>query len=1010
MLAEGKTVEGFDDFPADLKERLQKRAEEYRTLGPWKDRPSTGKGAGKGGRGNGGGRSGRGGRGNSAAPPVGQAALLTLLASLATGKGLSVPMGARAALPRVAATVSKYGNDAAQRVIVDTGNLTGYHIFNDRSFFSSFDATAIAPGVASATNDVSQPEGVGDCDVIVLDEHGNPIVRAILSGCTYIPGFGVNLISVARARSNGAIVNLNDHHITLNGGATFDFDDDFTFRIVPTPNGAYPAVVSRGKHGPTHISANKLSPNQQLEMDLWSARLNGATAETLRHLDSIADGTPAILRRATIHNSLSESRILADGRRMPAPELPQRIDCSPGQRTAIDWWDAPCTGILGSNGLFAPVDISSGHFYVYPRPSKADSPHVIDTYLREAARDGVKISTGNVVISDNERIFTGRPFEQAVIDSGAVHEYSAEYEPWGNGAAEHVNAVLPAMMRAAHIQGGAPDEFWEFSAVDCARLLCRILQRNGMSLREAWCGKRGSLKRRKVLFCRVIARKPISWREGKLDDRAIECVNCGEARNKQGWYCWSREHGIVTSTNCVFYETEFPFKSGTTFVHHPHHHGHSSGLRVLTGLSPGGGGGGRGGDAGDGHGNDGPDAGEGHGNDGSTDDGDDSDSSDDDASAPADGANDDVSPDTPARPRATAAPGADAYADLGSPTPSISTSVTDGASTPGDAGAPPLGGLPSQRTRAAIDLTERRISSFIDPNLAAHTQVDDVSDRSTPYGPDGTTSKYGIGTRPNMEASAKYGLAPPTGTVTPQSPTNGPASLHLADPLAASVLMRDTPAYSIGTDATSLVMSDRRRAHLAKILRDSCVAVYNHVLHATRVDLDCVAPEGRRTNGKLPGGIAASIASATSPKRTISRKIIGAPNKTPNLANINPNSYVPLPKERLSDLDEAIQAIWAPADEKEINGILEWAKVIKVKDLPEGTKIIGSTTQRKFKRDGTAKTRVCVHAHTSTAPTYQASHTKSVRHSAHSHRTPIWGCPPVPFWISLIWSCPSVPF
>ena len=67
--------------------------------------------------------------------------------------------------------------------------------------------------------------------------------------------------------------------------------------------------------------------------------------------------------------------------------------------------------------------------------------------------------------------------------------------------------------------------------------------------------------------------------------------------------------------------------------------------------------------------------------------------------------------------------------------PSPPTSVTDGASTPGVTGSV-TGDLPSQRTRAAIDLTDRRLSSFIDPNLAAHMRVGDVPGRSTPYGPD----------------------------------------------------------------------------------------------------------------------------------------------------------------------------------------------------------------------------------------------------------------------------------
>ncbi len=100
------------------------------------------------------------------------------------------------------------------------------------------------------------------------------------------------------------------------------------FRNYPTAYAAHASVtaaVTRRVH--RHKTVN--TPNQQLEMDLWSARLNGATAKTLRHLHSITDGTPAILRKASLHNSLSDSRILADGRRMPAPELQQPIDCIP---------------------------------------------------------------------------------------------------------------------------------------------------------------------------------------------------------------------------------------------------------------------------------------------------------------------------------------------------------------------------------------------------------------------------------------------------------------------------------------------------------------------------------------------------------------------------------------------------------------------------------------------------------------------------------------------------------
>ena len=97
----------------------------------------------------------------------------------------------------------------------------------------------------------------------------------------------------------------------------------------------------------------------------------------------------------------------------------------------------------------------------------------------------------------------------------------------------------------------------------------------------------------------------------------------------------------------------------------------------------------------------------------------------------------------------------------------------------------------------------------------------------------------------------------------------------------------------------------------------------------------------------------------------------------------DPSACVPEPRDVLSELDEAVQAVWRGADAKEIGGILKWATVTKVKDLPKGTKIIGSTVQRKFKRDGTPKTRVCVQGF-SQIPFlhYDRTHSPTICHSS----------------------------
>ena len=96
------------------------------------------------------------------------------------------------------------------------------------------------------------------------------------------------------------------------------------------------------------------------------------------------------------------------------------------------------------------------------------------------------------------------------------------------------------MMRYMHILSDAPDEFWPFSMLESVAILNVTRERDVdgtlTSVRELWCGKKPSVARIYVMFCLVIMRKPVAWRGGKLDDRALECVYCGRAVRSQGVY------------------------------------------------------------------------------------------------------------------------------------------------------------------------------------------------------------------------------------------------------------------------------------------------------------------------------------------------------------------------------------------------------------------------------------------------------------------------------------------
>ena len=285
---------------------------------------------------------------------------------------------------------------------MDSGNLTKYHLINNKTLFSSFNASDESIPIMVANKGIEWSSGGGTCDMLAMRD-GCVLGRLLLPNCKYVPPdrFAVNLVSVQRAWADNIRIRFEDHNDITIDGLSIPFDpDDYDLHVVPTPNGAYPAVITRGKRGPTHIGVSSLTDKQQLELKLWSARLNDPTADVLRHLHQGLDGVPAILRKADIHNTFSEARAMANAPRHPAPGRSEPIAKEPGDITSFDHWSAPCTGIFGFTGIIAGGDNSCGHFRLFLVATKTAVPSVARRYYLFAKHDGVKIKPGSILYAD----------------------------------------------------------------------------------------------------------------------------------------------------------------------------------------------------------------------------------------------------------------------------------------------------------------------------------------------------------------------------------------------------------------------------------------------------------------------------------------------------------------------------------------------------------------------------------------------------------------------------------
>ena len=313
--------------------------------------------------------------------------LLALLSSLPGANLAKVPSN-------IASAIQTHGDTIAQRVIIDTGNLTGMHLISNKSLFSGdINQNVTAASFAVANNNVEHVHGFGPCDFITMDTHGKPAGRMRIATCAYCPGLGVNLLSVTAMESAGATLDTTAKLIKFTDGTQIPFDPDYTMSVVPTPTAtANSSVITRGKDGPTHIQRRDPTPGQARELKLWADRLNGPTPATLRGLHKCVDGVPDILTRADVHNTHSDARDLADGRKMPTRERDEPIANKPGDVTAMDWWDGPCVGVLGSIGMFGCVDNNTGHIRLYPGSSKSGASTATHRYYVDAAHDGATSS------------------------------------------------------------------------------------------------------------------------------------------------------------------------------------------------------------------------------------------------------------------------------------------------------------------------------------------------------------------------------------------------------------------------------------------------------------------------------------------------------------------------------------------------------------------------------------------------------------------------------------------
>lgn len=448
-----------------------------------------------------------------------------------------------------------------------------YHFIKDLHLFDHIDTshpTVSIGGVIGQDAHRAKSQGLGSCTVDILTS-GKP-VTVKLDQCLYVPDLDDNIFNVWHGwHSHRVRCRFEDEpHVQFADGDTVAMLSDYTLRVVKHEQIEVRAldasVINRGKYGKTHIDAQSMSPMVKAEFELALQQLNDPAPDRAKALHNVMDNVPKILSKANYNNTATDARMLANAVALPAPESKTPMADRVGALTQMDGWDAGCNSLLGNRYMMDFVDAHSGDIDLYFAKKKSEFPSCTERYFLNLLQDCPEaIEKGGVLYSDNEKVLVSKEMKSVATKFKRTTETSIQYRATTNSLAETGFRLVPNEMRKIYVRTGVPKEFWEFVALEARRLLrwCRV--RDGKTPGEIRTGTRADFNKFKdsTFGCRVIARIPVPWRENKHVPRSVSAVNLGRARNQPGYHIWCAEYGFMTSSDVTFFQHIFPFKTGT---------------------------------------------------------------------------------------------------------------------------------------------------------------------------------------------------------------------------------------------------------------------------------------------------------------------------------------------------------------------------------------------------------------------------------------------------------------
>ncbi|XLU25082.1 hypothetical protein S245_061148, partial [Arachis hypogaea] len=229
------------------------------------------------------------------------------------------------------------------------------------------------------------------------------------------------------------------------------------------------------------------------------------------------------------------------------------------------WGPAPIPDLNGNFYFVNFVDAYSKFTWLYLIKTRSQLKSVFK-YFQQMVELQLN-SKIKIFQSDNAAEYVSLAKDLQV--QGIMHRFSCPHEHQQNGSAERKHRHIVEKSLAILAGAGMPMQYWGEAFVMAIHLINRLPTPvlKDQSPFEKLFGKKCDYSRLKTFGCLCFPHlRP--YNRHKLEFRSAACVFLGYSAVHKGYRCLTPQGKIIVSSNVVFDESQFPFKTGT-FISSP---------------------------------------------------------------------------------------------------------------------------------------------------------------------------------------------------------------------------------------------------------------------------------------------------------------------------------------------------------------------------------------------------------------------------------------------------------